>query len=108
MEYADVIDREPHHLRVALTVEAASEKALPVALTDDLNRSYRLIANHHVDVVDEEMSAGKYLVCIRATDWSRRFADHMASCAPSAGNNGKARIRYALILTGHHCGRCPM
>jgi hypothetical protein len=105
MEYAGVIDGEPHHLHVALTVEAASEEPLPVALTDDLDCSHWLVADHHVNVVHEEMSAGQHLVCIRATDRDRRFADHVASCAPSAGDGGEARIRGAQIATGRQSGR---
>src|SRR5262245_564701 len=104
MEYAGVIDCEPHHLHVALTVEAAGEESLAVALTDDLNRLDPLVANHHVNVVHEEMSAGKYFVCIRATDRNRRVADHVASCAPSTRDDGEAWIRDTLISTGHQSG----
>jgi hypothetical protein len=64
--------------RITSTLPSLSKlrarNASPVALTDDLNRSYRLLANHHINVVHEEMSAGQYLVCIYATDRDRRFA----------------------------------
>src|SRR5262245_36407309 len=57
MEYAVVIDREPHHLHLALIVEAASEESLPFALSNDLDRSYLVVADDHVHVVHEEVSA---------------------------------------------------
>jgi hypothetical protein len=71
-----------------------------VRFADDLDRVNRLLADLHVDVVDEEIAARQHLVGVGSDDGNAWITKHAAGRVPDAGDRLEASVR-GCRGTGH-------
>src|SRR5215203_1337312 len=87
------------HFGVSLAVEASSDvrAAGGVRLTDDVDRSHRLLADVHVDVMHDEVPARKHFVGVDAVDGDPWVTDHVARRLPSPRDGVESLVGRAAL-----------
>jgi hypothetical protein len=105
VEDAVFADRDTHQLSLAFAIEASREvpAAGGIRLTDDLDRSHRLLADGHVDVMHDEVPARQHFVRVGADDGDLWLADHVAGRLPSSGDSveslvGRTAFPHPMLL----------